>query len=398
MNTAKQVNMIIGLLFVGLVGTLFYYMFDSGISIAGVNFGDREAAAAERQELTNVERGAFLFARYCRSCHGLTGEGAAERAGLPGAVLNLPSNYPPELAASALAPRQQRLSGTIHCGRVGTQMPPWSTDEGGPLNFYQVEQVVALITSKFAPEGWDHVIEVGNGDATHGGDRLDPPAHLVQALDDNDLTFEVTDATAINKDTLIRIGLDEPGEPYELLKVVEVDKQTNTLTVERGPDTTLGDAIVGSDAIAHEAGAMIYNGPQLPTGQITGAGEGTPPCGQKKAEETPSATAAPVALASGATITLADNVIKVNDESNPPLNVVAGQTVDVKLANTGANAHNFRIAGPDGEFNTDDDTVSVPDIIAGGQDGTLTFTLTAGTYKYECELHPTEMKGEIIAQ
>ena len=88
--------MMIGLLMVGIVGTLFYYMFDSGTDIFGITLGDRQAAANERQEVTNAERGAFLFARYCRSCHGLTGQGAAERAGLPGAQLNTPPTTRPD--------------------------------------------------------------------------------------------------------------------------------------------------------------------------------------------------------------------------------------------------------------------------------------------------------------
>ncbi|MEK7248315.1 MAG: cytochrome c, partial [Chloroflexota bacterium] len=202
MNTAKQVNMMIGLLMVGVVGTLFYYMFDSGTDIFGITLGDRQAAANERQEVTNAERGAFLFARYCRACHGLTGQGAAERAGLPGSQLNTPANYPPELPDSQLLDKQQRISATIRCGRVGTQMPPWSIEEGGALNFFQIEQLVALITSKYAPEAWNELIEFGNEDASHGGDRLDPPASLVEELDDSNLEFQVTDATAINKNTL----------------------------------------------------------------------------------------------------------------------------------------------------------------------------------------------------
>lgn len=390
--------MMIGLLMVGVVGTLFYYMFDSGTDIFGITLGDRQAAANERQEVTNAERGAFLFARYCRSCHGLTGQGAAERTGLPGAQLNNPANYPPELAASQLSDRQQRFNDTITCGRVGTQMPPWSVEQGGALNFFQIEQLVTLITSKYAPEAWDHLIEVGNGDATHGGDTLDPPVSLVEELNDSDLTFEVTDATAINENTLIRIGLEEPGEPYELLKVVKVDKKANTVTVERGPETTLDDALVGSDAISHDAGATIYNGPQLPGGQIIGDpnSEATPPCGQNKAA--PAGGGAKVELATGGTITLNDNFFDVDGESNPEIQVAAGTDIAATLTSAGANPHDMRIAGPDGEFNSDDDIVSDPDAITEGATGTITFNLTAGTYLYQCDFHTDQMKGEIVAQ
>jgi mono/diheme cytochrome c family protein/plastocyanin len=390
--------MMIGLLMVGIVGTLFYYMFDSGTDIFGITLGDRQAAANERQEVTNAERGAFLFARYCRACHGLTGQGAAERAGLPGSQLNTPANYPPELPDSQLADRRLRISDTIRCGRVGTQMPPWSVEQGGALNFFQIEQLVTLITSKYAPEGWDEVIEVGNEVAGHGGDRLDPPASLVEALDDSDLEFQVTDATAINKNTLIRIGLEEPGDPYELLKVVEVDKKANTITVGRGPETTLDDLLVGSDAMAHEAGATIYNGPLLPVVQVIGDPESDadPPCGQNKAA--PVGGGASVALESGGTITLNDNFFDVDGKSNPEITVAAGAAIEATAENAGAAIHNLRIAGPDGKYNTDDDIVSDPDAITGGATGTIAFNLSAGRYLYQCDFHTNQMKGEIVAQ
>ena len=85
MNTAKQVNIMIGLMFVGLFGTFLYFIFDNGFNFLGVDFDGRESAAVVRQEKTNVERGAVLFSLNCRSCHGLTGQGPLERAGLPGA-------------------------------------------------------------------------------------------------------------------------------------------------------------------------------------------------------------------------------------------------------------------------------------------------------------------------
>lgn len=383
----------IGLLMVGIVGTAFYAMFDNGTSVFGINFGDREARAEQRQEMTNAERGGFLFARYCRQCHGLTGQGAAERAGLPGANLNTPANRPPELPESQIASRQARLNRTIECGRVGTQMPPQSTDEGGALNFFQIEQLVTLITSKYADHGWHFMIEEGNH-----SDALDPPASLVGALNKTATKFEVTDATAINENTLIRIGLDEPDEPYELLKVVDVDRQNNVITVERGPNVTLDDALVGSDAIEHEAGATIYNGPQLPTGEIVGDpnSDATPPCGQNKAA--PPSGGGRVDFVSGGTILMKDNFFDIDGESNPEIHVAAGTEITATLENAGQAVHNLRIAGPDGQYNTADDIPSDPDVMPGGSTGTITFTLAAGTYLYQCDFHIEQMKGEIVAE
>jgi plastocyanin len=58
----------------------------------------------------------------------------------------------------------------------------------------------------------------------------------------------------------------------------------------------------------------------------------------------------------------------------------------------------MRIAGPDGEYDTDDDAVSDPDRIDGGESGTITFTLEAGSYAYQCDFHPADMKGTVEAE
>jgi mono/diheme cytochrome c family protein len=366
-------------------------MFENGTTVFGINFGDRQTAAEVRQEKTNVERGAALFAQNCRACHGLTGEGSAERGGLPGAALNTPTNY--DLPESQIATRQQRLKATIECGRVGTLMPPWSIDEGGSLNFFQIEQLVTLITSKYAPEGWDFVIEAGNH-----SDILNPEAHLVEPVSETATELSVSDATAINEQTLLRIGLDEPGEPYELFLVTGVDREANTVTVERGPDVTLDDLPIGTDPIEHEAGATIYNGPILPSGSIIGAAdsEATPPCGQNKAA--PVNAGGPVDVADGATINMNDNFFEVDGETNPEMHVAADTTIGTVLDNIGAAVHNFRIAGEDGEYDTADDIISDPDLIPGGSQGAATIELPAGTYPYRCDFHPDTMLGDVVAE
>lgn len=398
MNTYKQINIIIGLLFVGLVGTFLYYMFDSGYSIAGLDFGNRQAVASARQEEDNAKRGGALFARYCRACHGLTGTGALERTGLPGAPLNIDANRPPELAVAKLDARQLRLSDTIHCGRVGTRMPPWSIPEGGSLNDFQIFQLVTLITSQFSEEGWDNAIESGNHT-----DLFDPPKFLTADVSTDDTTIKLDDVSAMAVDDFIRIGLDEPGEPYEILKISAIDKDAKTLTVERGPDVpwqtdTPENGTTGSTPLAHKAGDEIYVGPVAPGTSITGDPDSTAdaPCGQAKAAP---AAAAKADLADGDTIEQGDNFFLLDDKQNPEFDVAAGAAVNVTLDNTGAVPHDMRIAGPDGVFSEGgDDIVSVPDLIPGGTTGTITFNLPAGTYNYRCDFHPDTMKGTIVVQ
>ena len=398
MNTYKQINIIIGLLFVGLVGTFLYYMFDSGYSIAGLDFGNRQAVASARQEEDNAKRGGALFARYCRACHGLTGTGALERTGLPGAPLNIDANRPPELAVAKLDARQLRLSDTIHCGRVGTRMPPWSIPEGGSLNDFQIFQLVTLITSQFSEEGWDNAIEAGNHT-----DAFNPQKFLAADAGKDDTSVKLNDVSTMAVDDVIRIGLDTPDEPYELMKISDINKDTNTLTVLRGSDVPWDakapeNGTMGSEALEHKAGDQIYVGPQAPGNQITGDPKSTAdaPCGQSKAAA--AAAPEPVALADGATIEIGDNFFKLDAKQNPVFTVTAGAAVNATLNNTGANIHDLHIDGVDKKFDSDDDIISDPDAVSGGTTGTIAINLPVGTYNYKCDFHADTMKGTIVVE
>ncbi len=81
------------------------------------------------------------------------------------------------------------------------------------------------------------------------------------------------------------------------------------------------------------------------------------------------------------------------------LKVALNETTTIEITNEGAALHNFRIAGPDGEWNTDDDTVSDPDLILGGDTAVVEFTPTlAGTYTFRCDIHPDVQGGVIVVQ
>ena len=87
-----------------------------------------------------------------------------------------------------------------------------------------------------------------------------------------------------------------------------------------------------------------------------------------------------------------DNFFTLNN-----LKVPLGETTTIEVVNEGTAIHNMRIAGPDGEFNTADDTVSDPDLISGGGTASVEFTPTlAGTYTFQCDFHPTEQGGVIV--
>jgi len=81
------------------------------------------------------------------------------------------------------------------------------------------------------------------------------------------------------------------------------------------------------------------------------------------------------------------------------LAVPLGQPVTIRLTNGDSVPHSLRIAGPDGQFDTEDDAVTEPESIDPGASGELVFSpLLAGAYTFRCNFHPDRMGGSISAQ
>ncbi len=443
MNTGKQINVMVGLLMVFAVGTLLYFLWDSV----------RAEDAEERQLEANAERGGKLYSINCRACHGLTGKGPLENPSLPGFLLNDPNNRPTDVGK--LTALQQRFRDTIRCGRVGTLMPPWSQEQGGALNDFQIEQLVLLITSAASEKGWEHALEVANYDPL-SGDNLHK--QLAASLSASDTVLTLNDARGLTAGGLLRIDDVPTDEKYELVKIVDapvrttllgnIDTQTtdvmvegtkgfkkgdtaqvdeekmrvtsasgDLLRVERGQEGTkaakhrikakvfeVGDQIdvergfFGTAAAPHEAGTQVFNGPILPpTGPLTGE-SGTPPCGQRAAAPpaSPTPQASPLPVSGTLNLEMGDSFFQTDSQRNPNLAVKVGDSITVNLKNGGTAIHNMRTAGEDNKFNSGDDDVADPQLVNPGGEGTLVFTFEkAGTYDYHCDVHPNDMKGQI---
>ena len=152
MNTSKQVNVMIGLLFLAFLAFGAYIL----------NEPNRAAIAEEGQHETVMYRGADLFVNNCRTCHGLAGEGGI---GFPldnEAFLILGEDNEfgaPETPAGEERTVRNFLFNSIACGRTGSAMPPWSERYGGPLSDTQINYLVDLISS---PGAWELVAEIGH--------------------------------------------------------------------------------------------------------------------------------------------------------------------------------------------------------------------------------------------
>jgi mono/diheme cytochrome c family protein len=165
MNTSKQVNAMIGLLF--LVSLFF--------AVNVLNEPARQETAIEEQTEVFAERGAEIFVQNCRSCHGMEGLGTEE--GAIGAILNTPAFLilgetnafgADETPAGVADGIRSFLGNTIACGRTNSVMPLWAEQFGGSLSDRQIEYLVTLIT-----EGrWDLVEELGHENDSHQDPEL----------------------------------------------------------------------------------------------------------------------------------------------------------------------------------------------------------------------------------
>lgn len=127
-------------------------------------------------------------------------------------------------------------------------------------------------------------------------------------------------------------------------------------------------------------------------------------CGGGGDGETNETPAGNTTAAGGGSVTVAwtmgDNFFQADSEKNPTIEVTAGASVTISLDNKGTAIHNMRFAGEDNKYNTSDDAASEPALFNAGEKGTIKFTAPAkaGTYDYQCDFHPTDMKGKIVVK
>jgi plastocyanin len=99
----------------------------------------------------------------------------------------------------------------------------------------------------------------------------------------------------------------------------------------------------------------------------------------------------------------ADGVIEVTIQGaafvGNKLRVPFGESAKIDVTNKDEQAHNLRIAGFDGEYQTEDDAVTDPDAIDAGGSGSLNFApAVPGTYTFRCDYHPGSMGGVVIVE
>ena len=350
MNTTKQINAMIGVLFLTILVLGAYLL----------NESNRQDNAREEQTERIAERGARTFVQNCRTCHGLEGLGPGE--GAVGAQLNADAflilgegnEYGAEPTALGEAAKIRTfLADTIACGRTGTFMPPWGEAFGGSLSEQRIEQLVVMIT-----EGrWDLVEEQGiEADEEQFGEAL-------------------------------REGLGrEPTHD-------ELTEKSRAETVVTDP-TTLSVTQSNCGQYRGEAAAAIRSRDPF-AGAPTGTAEPTATTGAT-ATQPPAGSDGP-----SVAISLGEYTMTPGQPS------VAAGDVTFRVANDGALDHEFIVIRSDAEPDglpgagvVDESAVEVlarTDLIAGGGSTNLAVNLTVGRYLLVCNLPGHYSLGMVAA-
>src|SRR5512141_1002959 len=140
MNTSKQINVMVLLVFAAVIATAAYTLWDPS----------RASEAKDTQLERNVDRGAYLFSQNCRACHGDKGEGGQAANRLPQALqldrFDLQGRKKPgdPVDKTSKDAAFKLIVNTLNCGRVGKYMPAWSIAQGGTLTDEQIAQLAML--------------------------------------------------------------------------------------------------------------------------------------------------------------------------------------------------------------------------------------------------------------
>jgi mono/diheme cytochrome c family protein/plastocyanin len=129
---------LVGLLavLVVVVFVIVYYFYELGVP--GVANSSRLGQQTEAQAVTAVEQGYNLFEANCARCHGKNGEGGI------GPILNDQAKLYVHLSETYLR-NVLTVGGRYVCGSANSLMPIWSNLNGGPLNYRQIDELIAFL-------------------------------------------------------------------------------------------------------------------------------------------------------------------------------------------------------------------------------------------------------------
>jgi plastocyanin len=109
-------------------------------------------------------------------------------------------------------------------------------------------------------------------------------------------------------------------------------------------------------------------------------------------------TAGGTAATGGAATAPAGTIVIVatdNKFDKTEIRIRANEPASITLQNRGSAIHNWHVLN----VKDKDGKEITTQLLTGGQSETITFTITQrGTFDYQCDVHPVEMRGKLIVQ
>jgi len=119
-----------------VIFVIIYYFYELGVpGIAGTSRLEKEG---EAQAITAVERGYNVYEANCARCHGVQGEGGI------GPAMNDQMKLFVHLNEQYLR-NVLYAGGRYVCGNSASLMPVWDNRNGGPLNYQQINELIAFL-------------------------------------------------------------------------------------------------------------------------------------------------------------------------------------------------------------------------------------------------------------
>ncbi len=139
-----------------VIGTISFMLAMIILGFATLVEPARLEEATEAFEARQIENGAVEYKNNCATCHGVEGQAETcfDAGGSETGCVGRPLNSAPLLCGEPsqrmtelqwTASKQNLIYHTIASGRLGTLMPVWSQEFGGPMEDHQIEQLTAYI-------------------------------------------------------------------------------------------------------------------------------------------------------------------------------------------------------------------------------------------------------------
>jgi len=428
MNTRKQVLLMSGLLLVVLMV----------LGVYAAWYPYRATDAAVEFDESTAERGAIIFARNCRLCHGDVGEGGALGARLPaapaldrgdlqgfadsGATLDgdidatttsIKVKDPSKLKNGMILIEDEwmdlvRIDGNnLTVRRAADHAESLSHSSGASVLLRDkdlIKDKVKLITntipcgrvgtpmpawaqSQGGPLSDEQIRQLMTvitqnrwdlvKEEVDSEDKL--AAHLTQPMDDSTISMYVDDVSVFNEKDAIRMG-------EERLRITGVPKLTRDkagkLPKDKSGILQVQRGVLGTTPLEHETSEIIYKFPEVATPSINQAS-----CGQTAQAPAPAGKPALVENFTGQSVEETAANIAFN---NKTITVKTGGDIRVRLTNNDAGTqHNIAF------YKSKTDLTPVASGSVGlkfegvAQNDTVFTIPAAGTYYFRCDVHPT---------